>query len=591
MLSKLSVDQKLMKAKSFEKKGNFVEAEKLYNNILENFTSNKRAYFGLENLKKIKKNNVNLKILPQEEINDLERLYNLGKFSLTFKKANSLSIQYPEILTLWNILGASALQIGMLDNAITAFKKVILINPNHVDAHNNLGVALKNQGRFDEAIESFQRVLKIKNDYVDAYYNLGNIFWEQGKYNESVEYFKKSILLKPNYAEAYCNMGVSYKDQGKYDEAIEAYKKSISIKPDNARAFSNIGSVLQNQGEFEKAIQAYKNSILLDPNLANTHKNLSFALLSHGSYDEGLAEYEWRWKTDEFLSEYRNFSQPLWNKKIPLKGKTILIWSEQGVGDTITWSSCISYVASQAKHCILECQEKLVPLLKRSFPKIEVRAADKSYDTKRNDFDFHIPMGSLYKNLNTEIFYKTKVDAYLTPDPDRVDFWKKRLNSLGQGPYIGVSWKSSNMDIKRLPNYATISELYPVLKVPDVTYINLQYNDFANNLTNIKKELGVTIHNFDDLDHFNNIDDVASLYTALDMVVSTKSTVPLISAGVGTLTKLANWKQSAWNNILLNPRGPLVQIYERNTWETWDNIFNSIVEDISKLTNEGETSS
>ena len=68
MSAKLSVDQMLMKAKSFEKKGKFVEAEKLYNNILENFTRNKRAYFGLENLKKIKKNNINIKISPQEAI-------------------------------------------------------------------------------------------------------------------------------------------------------------------------------------------------------------------------------------------------------------------------------------------------------------------------------------------------------------------------------------------------------------------------------------------------------------------------------------------------------------------------------------------
>ena len=78
-------------------------------------------------------------------------------------------------------------------------------------------------------------------------------------------------------------------------------------------------------------------------------------------------------KTEEFLPKYRQFSQPLWNKETPLIGKRILIWSEQGVGDTITWSSCISHIASQAKHCILECQEKLVPLLKRSFPNIEER--------------------------------------------------------------------------------------------------------------------------------------------------------------------------------------------------------------------------
>ena len=266
-----------------------------------------------------------------------------------------------------------------------------------------------------------------------------------------------------------------------------------------------------------------------------------------------------------------------------MNGKTILIWFEQGIGDTITWSSCLSYISSQAEHCILECQEKLVPLLKRSFPNIEVKAEDRSRDKERDDFDFHLPMGSLYKNLSEEILQKTKVDSYLIPNQERVDYWKKRLNSLGNGPYVGVSWKSTLMTHDRIPNYASIFDWFPLFKLPNIKFINLQPTDFEDSLKKIKHELGVTVHNFDDIDHWNNLDDVAALCNALDMVVSTKTTVPYISAGVGTLTKLANWKQSSWNNILLNPRGPLVQIYERNTWETWDNVFISISDDILKL--------
>ena len=83
-----------------------------------------------------------------------------------------------------------------------------------------------------------------------------------------------------------------------------------------------------------------------------------------------------------------------------------------------------------------------------------------------------------------------------------------------------------------------------------------------------------------DLDHFDNIDYVAALCSALDMVVSTKTTVPLISAGVGTSTKLANWRQSSWNNPLLNPKGPSGDIYERNTWDTWENVFYLIKKNI-----------
>ena len=118
--------------------------------------------------------------------------------------------------------------------------------------------------------------------------------------------------------------------------------------------------------------------------------------------------------------------------------------------------------------------------------------------------------------------------------------------------------------------------------MPNLTFINLQTNDYENDLTEVHKEFGVIIHNFRDLDHFNNLLDVAALCCALDVVVSNKTTVPFISAGVGTSTKIANWKQSPWNNILLNPVGLSVKIYERNTWETWENVIKLIANDIKK---------
>ena len=231
----------------------------------------------------------------------------------------------------------------------------------------------------------------------------------------------------------------------------------------------------------------------------------------------------------------------------------------------------------------MECQEKLVPLLTRSFPDVEVKAEDRSRDIKRDDFDYHLPMGSLYRHFVPEITENPKPDAYLVPDPVRVNYWKERLKTLGKGPYIGISWKSSNMSVERLPNYSSISEWSEILSIPNVTFINLQSKDFADDLAKVREEFGVTVHHFDDLDQWNNIDDVAALCTAMDMVISNHGTVPLISGGVGTVTKLANWRQSSWNNILHNPVGPSVDIFERDTLEPWDKVFKLIKEDITKF--------
>ena len=166
-----------------------------------------------------------------------------------------------------------------------------------------------------------------------------------------------------------------------------------------------------------------------------------------------------------------HFPQPKWDGKTSLKDKTILLWSEQGIGDTMNWSSCLNLITSRAKHVILECQKKLVPLLSRSFPNVEVKAVDRSLDADRDDFDLHLPMGSLYKHFIDEIMENSMASSYLVADPDRVKFWKDRLNSVGKGPYIGVCWKSSVKSAYRLQHYPPMSEWAAVFKVPVVLLV------------------------------------------------------------------------------------------------------------------------
>ena len=298
---------------------------------------------------------------------------------------------------------------------------------------------------------------------------------------------------------------------------------------------------------------------------------------------EGLDEYEWRWQLAQNLSGNRPFPQPLWDGQESLKGKRILLWSEQGIGDTINWASCLPLVASLAAHTMLECQEKIVSLLARSFPNVDIKPEDRSMDSKRDDFDFHLPMGSLYRHFIPHIGENPNIESYLVPDPVRVKFWRDRLGSLGKGPYVGLAWKSSEVSALRLKHYPPISQWSNVLTIPDVTFINLQYSDFAEDLNEIENNLGVTVHNFDDLDQYNNVDDVAALCAALDMVVSTKVTPLIFSSGVGTPTMVANWRQSTWNSVLTNPVCSSVEMFHRDTGESWDNVFDSISKDILKL--------
>jgi len=653
MLAKLSVDQDLIKAKSHANRGEIEEAQKIYQSVFQSFSKQaKDIKSGLSDLNKFSRITTT-QDPPQEKINELINLYKQGQFSFAVEQAQILTKQYPDNFMIWNILGASAAQIDMNEEAIIAFKKVIFLNPNYANAHynmgnilrnlgnyheaidafkkavfiqpdhakayGNMGVALHNQGRLDDAIDAYKKSISLKPDFaetysnmgnvllaqgrldeaievleksislnpnlIEAYINMGNVLSDQDKMHEAIEAYKKAISINPNYADAYSNMGTALRDQGKLDESINACNKAIILNPNHSQAYSNMGNTFQDQGKIKEAILAFQKSISLNPNYPETYFNISLSLLQSGRIKEGLEEYEWRHKTKQGLICYRHFPQPKWDGKTSLKDKTILLWCEQGIGDTMNWSSCLNLVTDCAKHVILECQKKLVPLLSRSFPNVEVKAADRSLDADRDDFDLHLPMGSLYKHFIDEIMENGMASSYLVADPDRVKFWRDRLHSVGKGPYIGVSWKSSVKSAYRLQHYPPMSEWAAVFKVPDVTFINLQYTDYEDDIAQVQDELGVTIHNLDDIDQYGDIDEVAALCGALDIVVSTKATPPMISAGVGTPTKIANWRQSNYNNILNNPQSTSLEMIHRDTWETWDKVFKSIADDILKLKN------
>tara|TARA_B100000575_G_C22775030_1_gene459969 strand:- start:237 stop:662 length:426 start_codon:yes stop_codon:yes gene_type:complete len=136
------------------------------------------------------------------------------------------------------------------------------------------------------------------------------------------------------------------------------------------------------------------------------------------------------------------------------------------------------------------------------------------------------------------------------------------------------------MSIDRLPNYSDIMNWEAVLSIPNITFINLQSTDFKNDLQWVQDNFGVKVHNFEDLDHYDNLDDVAALCKALDTCISVSTAVAAIASGVGTATKILSWKQSPWNNFLLAPYGPSVDTYERNTWEPWSIVLEQVANNL-----------
>ena len=291
ILENFSVEQSLIKAQSYLKRGELAHAQELYETILQNFSNNKRAREGLAALNIFNQKHSNH--LPSNDTNErLVTLYNQGQFKSVFTQSIILLNQYPNTFIVWKLLGLSAVQIGMLDKAVEAFRKCILLKPDYIDGYINIGFAFQNQGRFAEAIRAYKKCISLKPDYAEAYSNMGNSLKNHGKLEEAIDAYKKCISLKPDYAEAFSNMGIALNDQGKLNEALEAFNKALLIKPDYAEAYSHMSITLKEQGKLGEAIKSLKKAIFLKPNYLDAFINIGVVFKDQGNLEESIKAYQ-----------------------------------------------------------------------------------------------------------------------------------------------------------------------------------------------------------------------------------------------------------------------------------------------------------
>src|SRR5262249_23516605 len=185
-----------------------------------------------------------------------------------------------------------------------------------------------------EALASYDKAITLKPDYAEAYSNRGAALMELARPMEALASYDKAIALKPDYAEAYSNRGNALKDLQRPTEALASYDKAIALKPDYAEAYSNRGNALRDLQRPTEALASYDKAIALKPNYAEALWNQSLCLLLMGHFKQGLRQYEWRKKTIKPIAA-RSYPRPVWLGQESIADKTVFVYWEQGLGDTI----------------------------------------------------------------------------------------------------------------------------------------------------------------------------------------------------------------------------------------------------------------
>ena len=475
---------------------------------------------------------------------------------------------------------------GKLEKATEAYQQVIQIQPNHADAYNNLGTMFINQDRIDDAIEAYQQAIRIQPNQGEAYYNLGNAFHSQERMEEAIEAYQKAIQIQPNRVEAYNNLGVVLIDQEKLEESVQIYQKTLEIQPNYADAYNNLGNALREQGKLEESIRIFQKATHLQPNHAEAHNNLAMMLLLKGNFENGWKQYEWRCQCDNFPLEKRDFPQPFW-EGTDLNDKSILVWTEQGIGDEIMFTSILPDLLNMNANIIVESDRRMVSLFQRSFPKIQFipRQNPPNSQLLNTTIDYQVPIGSLGKWLRIdENSFILNRNTYLCACPKKTSRKRKEYQELANGKIlIGISWKSTGINQRhtytKKKKSTPLEYWQPLLAQRNCFFINLQYGNVKQELNEFQKHTDLKIYQDEEIDSLSSLDDFAAQISALDLVISTSNTTVHLAGALGKqvwtlLPHIPDWRWTLEReDTLWYPR---MRLFRQHRIGDWSKAFQQV---------------
>jgi len=472
-------------------------------------------------------------------------------------------------------------ELKRYNEALESCDQAIRINPDYAEAYSNRGLTLHELKHFDKALESFAQAISIKPDFAEAYFSRGFTLQELKHFNQALESYDQAINIKPDYAEAFTNRGLTLQELRYLNEALESYDRAVRIKPNYVLAHLNRGITLQELKRLDEAQGSYAKAISIDPNYAFAHFNLSLCNLLAGNFKDGWQGYEWRMKTEAInnTTEVRNFSQPRWLGADSLKDKTILLYAEQGLGDTIQFCRYVSLVAELGAKVILEVQRPLVKLLKGLEGVHQVVAMGDAIP----DFDYQCPLLSLPLAFNTELHNIPPITRLITSNPEKVAMWQAQLGKKSK-LRIGLVWSSvsgfKNDHIRSI----TLLELLKALPKDGFEYICLQKEIKAIDKEVLEANPQIRFVG----NHFEDFTDTAALIECVDLVISTCTSVPHLSCSLGKETWLMLSYIPYWLWLLDrndNPWYPSAKLYRQEKIGDWDGVLEKIKTDLVGLGN------
>jgi tetratricopeptide (TPR) repeat protein len=480
-----------------------------------------------------------------------------------------------------NNIGLAYRGLGQIDSAIAHFRRATALKPAYPEAHANLGAALLAAGDLVEAASACERALSFKRDFDSAHYTLGLIRKDQERLAEAAACFSRAIARRPDYADAFINLGGVLKLQGALDRAEAQYRRAIALRPNDALALFNLGMVLHEQEKLDDAIDCYRRAIASPGAIpeAPIHVNLAMALLSRGDFAAGLPEYEWRWRIQ---APPPAPPAPLWRGE-DVAGRAILLYAEQGYGDTLQFVRYASLIAKRGAWVVLQVPAPLIRLMESVEGVAQVLADGENPP----QVDYRCPLMSLPLACSTTTAAIPASIPYLKADADLAASWRARLNRL-PGLKIGLVWAGAprpfHADAQAIDRKRSIAlgRFAHWGAIPGVTLISLQKGEPAAELRTGPPGFAIQ----DWTEELNDFADTAALIDGLDLVVGVDTSVIHLAGALGRPVWMLNRFDSCWRWLRDrddSPWYPTMRLFRQSAPGEWAPVIAQARENLAAL--------
>ena len=429
--------------------------------------------------------------------------------------------------------------------SVAAFEKIHPTSDHRFAALKGMAKAYTKLNNLDQAIICYNQALELNKEDEDLYILYINDLMPFRRTDEVRLLIKKALNHIPHSSYIYATIGSLHLLDAEFDKSEKFLSKSLKIDSQNVYALINFGSLYTNLDKPELALSYLQQASEKLKKNDKTNVELikyfmSFQYFKLGELSKAYTLHESGLNPilphSNFRHPQRQFHCPRWEGQ-PLPDKRLMIWSEQGLGDQLYFLSCIPDIENLCPNLIIEVDARLVEPIQRSFPKALVRGELYQPDGPKyplnDDFDYHVPMGSLMMYVRPDLQSYERSGPYLTVDQDKKAKFEKRISPYHNTLLVGLCWRSGLIDRLRSLHYFSIQDFKSFFEMKGVTFVNLQYSDYADELKLVKDTYGVEILQWDDFDLKNDLDDVMALMSQLDLIISAPTAVQSIAAAIG----------------------------------------------------------